>query len=54
MLLNELQKQARRIETLTIQARLKGAQIDALVKRINALERQARVATPERVAAAMR
>jgi hypothetical protein len=54
MLLNELQKQARQIETLTIQARLKGAQIDALVERINVLEREARVARPERVAAAMR
>jgi hypothetical protein len=71
MLLNEVQKQAKEIETLTAQAKRKDdqiasqqkqidalkkkdAQIDALAERMNALERQVRLARPEHLASAMR
>ncbi|MGA6971123.1 MAG: hypothetical protein WBY93_05795 [Candidatus Binatus sp.] len=64
MLLNEVQKQAKenqrqagqiRVLTRQINAlKKKDAQIDALAQRMNALERQARLATPEHLASAMR
>jgi len=63
MLLNEVQKQAKQNRQLTAQvARLtqqigalkkKDAQIDALNERMNAVERQVRVARPEHLASAM-
>ena len=57
MLLNEVQKLARENARLVEQVgalKRKDAQIDALAERINALERQARAARPERLVAAMR
>jgi uncharacterized protein involved in exopolysaccharide biosynthesis len=68
MLLNEVQKQARdkdaQIAALRRQVasqekqidalKKKDAQIDALAERMNALERQARLARPEHLASAMR
>jgi polyhydroxyalkanoate synthesis regulator phasin len=64
MLLNEVQKQAKENQRQAEQIRIltkqidslkkKDAQVDALAERMNALERQARLARPEHLASAMR
>ena len=63
MLLNEMQKQVKQNQQLAAQVALmkpqidalkkKDAQIDALTERLNAVERQVRVARPEHLASAM-
>ncbi len=63
MLLNEMQKQVRQNHQLAAQVTLlkrqidalkkKDAQIDALTERMNAVERQVRLARPEHLASAM-